>query len=194
MLSRNADSFILTGELAGVRFQPIRRSTLTKNLSQCLDNSFPETLDLRMKLYSIAAAAAGVGMLALAQPVTAEVIITKKHIPINAGSPVSIDLNRDGIPDFEFSATTFRTHPSSHLNVKLVAEGLTGGELVGGHLGSLPGAYAAALLRGAKIGFWLIFLVCVVRLRSSDSVPTPQGRVAATETGRIMLGRTFFLV
>lgn len=114
--------------------------------------SLSENIDHRLKLYSAAAAVAGVSMLALAQPAEGEVVVTKKNIPINVGSPAFVDLNKDGIADFEFSVTTFRTNRSSHLNVKEIAKPLTGGKVVGGHLGSLPGPYASALVRGARIG------------------------------------------
>ena len=42
----------------------------------------PNDLNRQVSLYSLAAAAAGVSMLALAQPAAAEVVITKRTIPI----------------------------------------------------------------------------------------------------------------
>jgi hypothetical protein len=105
--------------------------------------------DHRMNLYSLAAAAAGVSVLALAQPAESEIIVTRKTIHINEGAPVSIDLNKDGIADFEFSLTSYR---NSLFHEKLFAVALTGGKVVGDHLPSRPGPYASALVRGAKIG------------------------------------------
>lgn len=108
--------------------------------------------DNRLKLYSLAAAAAGVSMMALSQPALGEVVTTRKHIPLEAGHPVSIDLNHDGIADFEFSVTSFRSSVSSHLNVKETVKPAQGGGLMGGAWNAFPGPYASALARGAKIG------------------------------------------
>ena len=63
--------------------------------------SLPEILENRLKSYSMAAAAAGVGLLALAHPADAEVVITHKVIQVT-NSTVSIDINHDGIADFQF--------------------------------------------------------------------------------------------
>ncbi|MGB2603456.1 MAG: hypothetical protein WBC78_07670, partial [Candidatus Sulfotelmatobacter sp.] len=104
--------------------------------------SLSETLDHRLKMYSIAAAAAGVSILALAQPADAEVVITQANIPING--PVSIDINHDGIPDFQFSFA------GTSSNSALRVEPLTGGAVF---LCPKPlGYYAAALQRLARIG------------------------------------------
>lgn len=145
---------------------------MTERLPARSDNNPPETVNHRMKLYSIAAAAAGVSVLALVQPAESEVVITKKSIPINVGKAVSIDLNKDGISDFEFSVTSFRTARSSHLNVKEIVKPLTGGAVVGGPLGALPGPYASALAHGAKIGPSAHFSgdqVTIQRLSAYDS-------------------------
>ncbi|MGB2603457.1 MAG: hypothetical protein WBC78_07675 [Candidatus Sulfotelmatobacter sp.] len=115
-----------------------------------------ETLDHRLKMYSIAAAAAGVSVLALAQPADAEVEITWANIPVNTGASIAIDINHDGIPDFQFSLPQ-RTYtglpPFSHgvpLSSTLKVAPLTGGAVF---LGPKPaGYYAAALQRLARIG------------------------------------------
>jgi hypothetical protein len=109
--------------------------------------------DTRAKMYSIAAAAAGVSMLALAQPADAEVVVTRKTIPIPLGSydgtqyPVPIDLNHDGINDFSFSLSSFAYHS---FNGQLDVTPLQGGAVVGAE-GQLN-FYASALARGAKVG------------------------------------------
>ena len=111
--------------------------------------------DHRLKLYACAAVAAGVGIIALAQSAPAEVVVTQKTIHLDAGFPVSIDLNNDGIPDFEFSDISYRTQPLSHFHGKLTLKGLTGGKAIGRRskaLGPIGGPYASALARGAHIG------------------------------------------
>jgi hypothetical protein len=112
---------------------------------------FLAAADHRLKLYSAAAIAAGVGVLALAQPADAEVVITKKNLPITMGAfapvPVLIDLNHDGISDFQFSLYTFAYHS---FDADLTVTALNGGRVVG-QPGS-RGSYASALVRGSKIG------------------------------------------
>jgi hypothetical protein len=53
--------------------------------------------------YVAAASAAGVGMLAGAQPADAEVVYTPANTPILINTPVALDLNNDGTIDFELS-------------------------------------------------------------------------------------------
>ena len=109
------------------------------------------SLNRQISLYSLAAAAAGVSILALAQPACSEVVITKKTIPIPANQGqfgLGIDLNHDGVNDFyfEFRSVTLQP-PSRTLNVTAVQ-----GELIGISSYELNNVYAYALKRGAKIG------------------------------------------
>jgi len=60
-----------------------------------------ETLDRRLKMYSLAASAAGVSILALAQPAHAEVVVTPKNLTVVAGASVYIDMTGEGRADFE---------------------------------------------------------------------------------------------
>jgi hypothetical protein len=57
----------------------------------------------RLDLYAMAAGAAGVGMLALAQPAPAEVVYTPAHTPIMRQGHILLDLNNDGKADFEIA-------------------------------------------------------------------------------------------
>jgi hypothetical protein len=90
------------------------------------------------KSYAIAAAAAGVSMLALTSPADAKVVITT-HINIPVTGIVSLDLNHDGIPDLRFTKESFHFGVVSYLSVK----GLHGAGVKG---------YASALMRSARIG------------------------------------------
>jgi hypothetical protein len=101
-----------------------------------------EVIEHRLKSYSIAAAAAGVSLLALAQPADAEVLITREVIPVNG--PVTIDINHDGIADFQFSFRSFSDYHVGFVQSWTVRP-LAGGAVVGG-------LYASALSRGAEIG------------------------------------------
>jgi hypothetical protein len=60
-------------------------------------------LNTRLVSYVAAASAAGVGLLAGAQPADAEVVYTPANTPILINTPVALDLNNDGIVDFELS-------------------------------------------------------------------------------------------
>lgn len=98
-----------------------------------------ESLEPRANLYSLAATAAGVSMLALVQPADAKVVITNQNIPISGS--LSLDLNHDGVPDLRFD--------------KFNGEGTLSNMSVGGYPGAgivEKGGYASALLRSAKIG------------------------------------------
>src|SRR5579863_3696634 len=105
----------------------------------------PNNLNRQVGMYSLAAAVAGVGMLALAEPVHGEVVITKKTIPIPAlgyAAGVNLDLNHDGKTDFTFfNATSFYNgHDSGSAVVWM-----DGGSVVGQQ-------HPSALMRGANIG------------------------------------------
>jgi hypothetical protein len=105
----------------------------------------PNNLNRQVGLYSLAAAVAGVSMLALAEPAAGEVVVTKKTIPIPAlgyGTPVYLDLNHDGKTDFTFfNATSFYNgHDSGSAVVWM-----DGGSVVGQQ-------HPSALMRGANIG------------------------------------------
>jgi hypothetical protein len=125
---------------------------MSGNLSvRSVKSTLSETIDHRAKLYSVAAAAAGVTILALAQPADAEVVVHGTNIPINPSPDsnfiVSLDLNHDGIADFQFSLSSFAYHS---FRAVLDVTPLTGGAVVASP-GS-RGSYASALTRGAKIG------------------------------------------
>jgi mannitol-specific phosphotransferase system IIBC component len=69
--------------------------------------SSSNNLNCQMAQYSLVAAVAGLGMLALAQPAAGEVVVTKKTIPIPLTSvgvpePVKISMANNGINDFSF--------------------------------------------------------------------------------------------
>jgi hypothetical protein len=65
---------------------------------------FRSGLERSLSAYATAAAAAGVGLLALKSSAEAKIVYTPAHttIPVN-GVPVSLDLNHDGVTDFLFS-------------------------------------------------------------------------------------------
>jgi hypothetical protein len=77
-------------------------------------------LNKGLAAYVAAASAAGVGMLAWAQPADAEVVYTPANTPIMyANSPVALDLNNDGTADFELTnfISSYHSTGSAHLKV-----------------------------------------------------------------------------
>jgi hypothetical protein len=99
--------------------------------------------------YSLAAAFAGVSLLALAQPAAAEVVVTKAHLPVIPLVGVSLDLNHDGVADFYFSLLSYKEFgPSFQCELKVVPAR-------GGGVVASPATFvssASALVRGARIG------------------------------------------
>jgi hypothetical protein len=77
--------------------QPSHRPRATAHFSGMLDH--------RLNLYSLAASAAGVSVLALAPPAQARIVFTPAHIKITPNHKLAIDLNHDGIKDFELIDT-----------------------------------------------------------------------------------------
>ena len=67
----------------------------------------------QLNLYALAASAAGVGMVALAEPVDAKIIYTPVHHVIGRNSYFGIDLNHDGIVDFTIANSAWRWYNAS---------------------------------------------------------------------------------
>jgi hypothetical protein len=68
----------------------------------------PDSFQQQLNAYALAAGAAGVGLLALAQSAEARIIYTPAHAKV--GQPLPVDLNHDGIVDFyllRYSSLTF---------------------------------------------------------------------------------------
>ncbi|MGA8432766.1 MAG: hypothetical protein WB729_23270 [Candidatus Sulfotelmatobacter sp.] len=102
-------------------------------------------LEKNLAGYMAAAGAAGVGVLALAQPAQAKVVYTAVNVTISPHSAVPLDLNNDGVSDFIIS-NWFYGH-ASHLSI--VDQGP--GNQVFGKNGVNDGP-AAALFLGVPIG------------------------------------------
>ena len=60
---------------------------------------FSDSIHHQLNMYAVAAGAAGVGMLALTQAAEAKIVYTPANTPIRF--VVNLDLNNDGLPDFE---------------------------------------------------------------------------------------------
>jgi hypothetical protein len=105
-------------------------------------------------LYAVAATTAGVGVLALTEPAEASVVFTPAHTKLTTGT-ISLDLNNDGIPDFNLTRSVFyggRAFSSS----TVVAPLNTANRIEGnGHIrfsGQRPELSAFALPAGSVVG------------------------------------------
>jgi hypothetical protein len=98
-------------------------------------------------MYALAASAAGVSLLALAQPSEAKIIYTHTHQRIQPGHSFRLDHNHDGIIDFTF-AYRYRLYTSGAVS-SIFGRGYAGNEIEG--TAARHGFLAAALKRGTRI-------------------------------------------
>lgn len=69
----------------------------------------PQPLRKKIDFYTLAAGAAGVGMLALAHPAEGEVVYTPANLQMNVPNTYQIDLNNDGKVDMQIHFSTTAT-------------------------------------------------------------------------------------
>ncbi|HXM22470.1 MAG TPA: hypothetical protein VN948_14535 [Terriglobales bacterium] len=120
-----------------------------KRSPQASETSFvlSQSLQRRLNTYAFAASAAGVSMLALAQPSQAKVVYTKAHQVIGQNGVYNLDLNHDGTVDFLIQEWDNGAFSSSNA---LLADAALGNAVRGSKVGFRY--LAAALQRGAPIG------------------------------------------
>jgi hypothetical protein len=106
-------------------------------------------LERRLNSYALAASAAGVSMLALAQPAEAKIVYTPTSLTIGPNGTYQLDLNHDGTTDFKIANYYFCNSDICTGNLNAYPALANGVEGVKGFLG-IPFAYA--LPRGARIG------------------------------------------
>jgi len=103
-----------------------------------------ESLLRHVSAYALAASAAGVSLLALAQPVEAEIVYTPANGTVPLNGHFRLDMNHDGTPDFGFYFYTFAYHS---FGASLEVNPRAGGGVMGG-----ARSFAFALLNGGSIG------------------------------------------
>lgn len=93
---------------------PAQSSSKPQSESQSKPRSIGRTavqldssIEKRLLGYAALAGASGVGILALAQPAAGEVVFTPTHQKIAYNSTLALDLNGDGVVDFNFQCTSF---------------------------------------------------------------------------------------
>jgi len=101
-----------------------------------------ESIHQHLDMYALAAGAAGVGVLALAQPIEAKIVYTPDKIRIGIDQQYNLDLNQDGITDFTIQESRKK---GDYRIAWTLAENAAASNAVMGN-------GAAALSRGAQIG------------------------------------------
>jgi len=102
-------------------------------------------------MYALAAGAAGVGVLALSPAAEAKIIYTPAHVSILGPRGLyALDLNHDGIVDFNITNTTNYNTDQAFWN--LFAKGPTGNAVVGTFVYRGFPANARAIIQGSQIG------------------------------------------
>src|ERR1700722_5618994 len=113
-----------------------------------------ESLHQRLNSYTLAASAAGVSLLALAQPAEAKIVYTHAHVTFGGGvhgkfgGSYYLDLNHDGIRDFEFGWSGISSYRSIW-DVLLIKPTGSGNGIAGM---ASSWNYAFCLESGASIG------------------------------------------
>ena len=80
--------------------------------------SLSESTNRQLNKYALAAGAAGVGMLALAQTAEAKIVYTRVNKPLSYAVTI-LDLNNDGIPDFGFCENDFGSGGTTYCRLAL---------------------------------------------------------------------------
>jgi len=106
----------------------------------------PPSLQHQLNMYALAASAAGVSLLAVAQPSEAKIVYTKTHQTIGNNGVYQLDLNHDGTVDFLIQESR-----SSSYGYALFAHAALG-NAVQGSVSQGRWHVAAALKKGAPIG------------------------------------------
>jgi hypothetical protein len=105
-----------------------------------------ESVGRQLHMYAIAASAAGVGALALANPAEAKIVYTPAHVKVAAGSRYAIDFDHNETPDVYLRRSSFY----ATLYLCASADPKLGNGVVVTRSNSH--VWAAAILPGAKIG------------------------------------------
>jgi hypothetical protein len=124
-------------------------------------------LDRKLAGYTAAATAAGVGVMALAQPSQAKIVYTPTDETLKPNQTLAIDLNNDGIVDF--TLTNILGTNEGYLSV--TAEGLN-------HIVMAGSFYASALQPGQKVGMgerWRAFSAFMNFCSSENGTVTNRG-------------------
>lgn len=125
----------------------------------------------RLNLYSLATGAAGVGMLALAQPAAASIVYTPAHVTIGPDDAYSLDLNHDGSTDVTISIA------NQHSNTSTAFETMFANPAPGNAVESsrVRGHFALAVPKGVRIPTYFGFYRGKLLMALATENPGGQG-------------------
>jgi hypothetical protein len=103
-------------------------------------------------MYTLAAGAAGVGMLALARSAEAKIVYTPANVRIVPNHTVRLDLNHDGKSDFTFKNVLFTSTGATSFRSDRLSILPANANQIWGRKTSRGYDYASALVAGVKVG------------------------------------------
>jgi hypothetical protein len=127
------------------------------------------SLHCRLNSYALAASAAGVGILALAQPAEAKIVYTKTYLVIAGAERYNLDVNHDKITDFSVVNFFSTSCPDSCVQV-LYLKPAAGNSEVGSINNS--GHFAVAMKKGSVVGPKAHFLASAVMREAFSTQPS----------------------
>ncbi len=147
-----------------------------------------DSIHHQLNMYALAASAAGVGVLALAQPAEAKIVYTKTHQKIPPNTHYALDLNQDGITDFTLANFSHKgTCSGWPCSAGEIWVTIPHGNFVRGYVrssGELFGSFASAFPAGVEIQGNKKFLPKLCRLSTcnatmaiSETNPTSGGEI-----------------
>ncbi|MFZ0321904.1 MAG: hypothetical protein WAL56_22455 [Candidatus Sulfotelmatobacter sp.] len=107
------------------------------------EQQLSDSLISHVNAYALAASAAGVGVLALAQSAGAQVVFSPAHGVLAPNHYLTIDMNHDGVPDFRFHLGAFAYHT---FYATLSVKPMTGNGVAAGD------GYGYPVMQGYSIG------------------------------------------
>jgi hypothetical protein len=125
-----------------------------------------DPLHSQLNSYALAASAAGVGVLALAQPAEGKIVYTKTHLVIAGAERYNLDLSHDKVTDFTVGNFFTTTCPDSCFQALYLKPAAGNSEV-----GSIKSYahFAAAMKQGAVIGPKAHFLTGSAIMREAFS-------------------------
>ena len=113
-----------------------------------------DSIHHELNMYAIAASAAGVGILSMVSPAEARVVYTPAHVVIPKDTNIVryIDLNHDGILDFELHHAFDQSSRFTLSSLNVFDPNHGSNQVMGRRQGQSPFYSAFALKAGAKIG------------------------------------------
>jgi hypothetical protein len=123
----------------------------TPRFSRTLSN-LSESCNRQLNAYTLAAGAAGLGLLTLAAPAEGKIVYTPANLPLMNHQQVFFDLNHDGVNDFFFYGQSISRRSVSTFLFRLTVSPAQKGNAIWGVESHEHASCAASLPGGARVG------------------------------------------